>query len=184
MDEDINTHFGDKPAVYIGFDPTAESIHIGNFLGLVALTHFRIAGFQPIVLFGGATGLIGDPSGRDSERQLMTNETVETNIANFQKQFSALSTNIESRLASHNITSPLEPVIYVNNNDFYKGMSVIDFLRDIGKHYRLGTMLSKESVKSRIGDALNEGMSFTEFSYQIFQGYDFLRLRQLYNCQV
>lgn len=184
QEQDLDTMFHKDPGVYIGFDPTADSIHLGNFLGLVALTHFRLAGFQPIVLFGGATGLIGDPSGRVKERDVMAEQTVNDNVQKFRRQFDVLNSNVEKRIGKEG----LKDIVYVNNIDFYKEMNVITFLRDVGKHCRLSSMLSKDSVKTRMVEASDEspheGMSFTEFSYQIFQGYDFLRLYQDYGCQI
>ena len=157
-------------SVYCGYDPTAESIHLGNLVSLVTLAHFRAAGYRPIVLFGGATGLIGDPSGRSTERNLLEQSTIEKNIRSFQNQFGHLTQLLSLAYEKHTGRgSELPDFHYVNNRDFYDSLSAVAFLRDIGKHFRVNTMLSRDSVKSRMhssdchGDS--EGISFTEFSY-------------------
>lgn len=165
---------------YLGIDPTADSIHLGNFVSFLVLNHLRLAGYAPILIFGGATGLIGDPSGRQTERQLMLTEQVEHNISKFEAQFNYLIGNLDAHLGERFGITDLPKFRLVNNHDFYKDMSVVTFLRDVGVHFRLASMLSRDSVKQR----LDAGMSFTEFSYQLFQGYDFLRLRQLHNCRL
>lgn len=145
-----------KPvAVYCGFDPSADSLHMGNFLPIRMLKWFRAFGHKPIALVGGATGMIGDPSGKSKERSLLNKTTLEANTRAITQQLRSLLGDIE----------------IVNNADWYGSMSCIDFLRDIGKQFRLGTMLAKDSVKSRVNS--EEGMSFTEFSYQVLQGHDF-----------
>lgn len=145
-----------KPvAVYCGFDPSADSLHMGNFLPIRMLKWFRTFGHKPIALVGGATGMIGDPSGKSKERSLLNKNTLEHNTKAITQQLRSLLGDIE----------------IVNNADWYGPMSCIDFLRDIGKQFRLGTMLAKDSVKSRVSS--EEGMSFTEFSYQVLQGHDF-----------
>ena len=149
--------------VYCGFDPTGDSLHLGNLVALIGLAWFQRAGHTPVVLIGGATGMIGDPSGKVHERQLLDEATIATNIAGIRK-------NIEAVL---NFDVPNAPMIF-NNYDWLQEFSFIGFLRDIGKHFRMGTMLAKESVRSRL--ASEEGMSYTEFSYQLLQGYDFLHL--------
>jgi len=165
-------------SVYIGFDPTAESIHLGNYLGFLALKHFQLQGFRPIILFGGATGLIGDPSGRSSERNLLTLDQVQANVDKFQEQFNTLDLNFTKALERQlpeggEAIMETHGIEFVNNYDFYKGMSAISFLRDVGKNFRVSTMLSRDSVKSRMPSNLtgegqsDEGLSFTEFSYQI-----------------
>lgn len=145
----------------MGFDPTAESIHLGNLVSLVALNWFRAYGYQPIVLFGGATGLIGDPSGKASERQLLHPDDVNHNVTLFKAQFQALEKTLKSHLPSQSV----KDILYVNNHDFYKDMHMFTFMRDVGKHFRVNTMLSKDSVKSRLGVDDAEGISYTEFSY-------------------
>lgn len=151
---------------YIGFDPTAESLHLGNLVGVMAASWFQKYGHQPFILVGGATGKIGDPSGKSHERPLLSEAALECNI-----------TSIESQLKnildfSNETTRP----ILVNNQDWYKEITITDFLRDVGKHFRMGVMLAKDSVKTRVQS--EEGMSFTEFSYQILQGYDFYYLHE------
>lgn len=154
----------DKPLkVYCGFDPTADSLHLGNLVAIMGLAWFQRAGHTPVAIVGGATGMIGDPSGRNSERQLLSEESIQENLRGIQK-------NLEQVL-SFDVPNP--PII-LNNYDWYKGVSFLSFLRDVGKYFRVGVMLAKDSVKSRLNN--EEGMSFTEFSYQVLQGYDFLHL--------
>jgi tyrosyl-tRNA synthetase len=143
---------------YIGFDPTADSLHLGNLVGIVALAWIEKFGHTPVALLGGATGKIGDPSGKSQERPLLTKETLSNNVKGIRSQ-------LERCLKS--------PVI-LNNDDWLGSFSFIDFLRDVGKHFRIGPMMGKESVRSRLES--EEGMSFTEFSYQLLQGYDFYHL--------
>ena len=155
---------------YIGFDPTAPSMTIGNYVQIMILKFWQLSGHKPIVLFGGATGRIGDPSGKDAERQLKTGEELDTNLS-LQKKQTAKFLDFET--GENKATT-------VNNYDFYKHMNVLDFLRDVGKTANINTMLSKDSVKNR----LETGMSFTEFSYSLLQGYDFQCLFQNENCLV
>lgn len=160
----------DQPQIgYIGFDPTAPSLTIGNYVQIMILTHFQRHGHQPIVLMGGATGRIGDPSFKDKERELKTVEELETNLEHQKEQFRKLL-DFEGD----------NPAIFVNNYDFYKEMNVLDFLRDVGKTLTINYMMSKESVKARI----ETGISFTEFSYQLLQGYDFQVLFEKHNCRL
>lgn len=158
---------------YIGFDPTAPSLGIGNFVQIATLRRFQQAGHQPVILLGGATGRIGDPSGKDQERSLLDLEALERNIAKQREQF--------SKFLDFNESSPNHALV-VNNWDFYKDMNVMTFLRDIGKYITVNYMLSKDSVKNRINK--EEGISFTEFSYQIIQGNDFEYLYKNMNCQL
>ncbi len=155
---------------YIGFDPTAPSLTIGNYVQIMLLKFWQLSGHKPIVLMGGATGRIGDPSGKDKERELKTGDELDYNLS-FQKQqfFKFLDFDTGENKA-----------IVVNNYDFYKNMNVLDFLRDVGKTASINTMLAKDSVKNR----LETGMSFTEFSYSLLQGYDFQCLFQAENCIV
>ena len=155
---------------YVGFDPTAPSLTIGNLVSAMLLKHLQRAGHTPIVLLGGATGKIGDPSGKDQERQLLDYTVLQRNINRMAEQFKKIL----------DYDGP-NAVIVVDNADFYKGMDVFTFLRDIGKNVTVNYMLSKDSVKSRIGEGTS-GMSFTEFSYQLIQGYDFQYLYQNENC--
>lgn len=149
--------------LYVGFDPTADSLHLGNLLGIVALKWFEMFGHSPIALVGGATGKVGDPSGKDKERPLLTLDELDSNVTSIETQLSTMISSIQ----------------VMNNDEWFSKFSFLDFLRDVGKHFRMGTMLSKESVKTRIGSA--EGMSFTEFSYQMLQGYDFYHLNENHN---
>ncbi len=144
--------------VYIGFDPTADSLHLGSLVGIVALSWFERFGHTPVVILGGATGRIGDPSGKSLERPLLADKTIESNVSSIRRHFEDL----------------LENPVILNNNDWLSKISFVDFLRDVGKQFRLGIMLAKESVKTRL--ASEEGMSYTEFSYQILQSYDFYHL--------
>ncbi len=157
-----------KVAGYIGFDPTAPSLTIGNYVQLMLLTLFQRSGHQPIVLMGGATGRIGDPSFKDEERQLKSYEELDSN----------LSFQVEQMKRLLNFEEGPNKAIMVNNLDFYKDMNVLDFLRDVGKTLTINYMTSKESVKKR----LDTGLSFTEFSYQLLQGYDFQVLFNQYGC--
>lgn len=161
----------EKIVGYIGFDPTAPSMTIGNYVPIMLLTLFQKHGHTPLVLMGGATGRIGDPSGKDAERQLKSGEELDRNLAHQIEQV--------KKFLDFSDKSP-NPALVVNNYDFYKDMSILDFLRDIGKHLTVNYMLSKESVKKR----LETGISFTEFSYQLIQGYDFLELYRKYNCVI
>ena len=155
---------------YIGFDPTAPSMTIGNFTQFQILKLFQLAGHTPIVLMGGATGRIGDPSGKDKERELKSFDELDKNLA-FQKQQAAKFLDFDTGD---------NKAVFVNNYDFYKEMNVLDFLRDVGKTITVSYMMSKDSVQRR----LETGLSFTEFSYQLLQGYDFQCLYQKYNCLV
>ncbi|HZV68206.1 MAG TPA: tyrosine--tRNA ligase [Saprospiraceae bacterium] len=152
---------------YIGFDPTAPSMTIGNYVQIMILKFFQLSGHKPIVLMGGATGRVGDPSGKDAERELKSYDELDRNLAHQEKQVRKLL----------DFDGPNAAVI-LNNFDFYKDMNVLTFLRDVGKHLTINYMLSKDSVKSR----MDTGMSFTEFSYQLLQAYDFLCLYRNHNC--
>jgi tyrosyl-tRNA synthetase len=150
---------------YAGFDPTADSLHVGHFMGILGLIYAQRNGIRPIAIVGGATGLIGDPSGKTTERPLLTKEDVGRNVEGIKK--------VLAKFLDFN--HPTAPALIVNNLDWFGPMSVVDFLRDVGRAFRLGPMLSKESVKLRM-ESSDEGMSYTEFSYQLLQGYDFYRL--------
>lgn len=156
--------------LYCGFDPTADSLHIGHLVGILALKRFQLAGHQPIALVGGATGLIGDPSGKKAERTLNTKETVE--------HFSSSIKNQLSRFLDFEAEG--NPATIANNYDWIGSLDLITFLRDIGKSFGLNYMLAKDSVQSR----LDAGISFTEFSYMILQSYDFLKLYENENCRL
>lgn len=160
-------------AGYIGFDPTADSLHIGSLVQILILMHFQRAGHQPIALVGGATGMIGDPSGKSDERNLLDAQTLEINVNGIKKQ---LSRFLDFSIDRNN------PALLVNNFDWMKEYTLIDFSRDIGKHITVNYMMSKDSVKKRLGSESQVGMSFTEFTYQLLQGYDFLHLYKNFNC--
>jgi len=160
---------------YVGIDPTADSLHIGHLVGVMMLRHLQLAGHRPIALVGGATGMIGDPSGKSAERNLLDEETLRKNEEGIKKQlakFLDFESDVENR------------AILVNNYDWMKDYGFLDFIRDIGKHITVNYMMSKESVKKRISPDNKSGMSFTEFSYQLVQGYDFLYLYEHENCKL
>ena len=154
---------------YIGFDPTADSLHIGSLVQIMTLVHFQRCGHKPIALLGGATGMVGDPSGKSQERNLLDKATLEHNIKGVRKQLEHFLDFSGSNAAE-----------LVNNYDWFEQMSFLDFIRDVGKHISVNYMMAKDSVKSR----LESGMSFTEFSYQLVQGYDFYYLNQYKNCTI
>ena len=160
-------------SVYCGFDPTADSLHIGNLVPLLALKKFQLAGHKPILLMGGATGIIGDPSGRDSERELQTLEAVE-------KQMSSIRSQAKEFL---DFDCGQNSALIVNNLDWISDINVINYLRDIGKHFSVNSMMQKESVRRRIVNE-SQGISYTEFSYMILQSYDYLVLNRKYQCTV
>ncbi len=159
---------------YIGFDPTSDSLHIGSLVPIILLMHLEKAGHKPIALVGGATGMIGDPSGKSDERNLLDEETLNHNVAGIK--------NVLSRFLDFNSENKNAPVI-VNNYDWMKSFSFIDFARDVGKRITVNYMMSKDSVKKRLsGEEGSVGMSFTEFTYQLIQGYDFYHLYKNHNC--
>uniref|UniRef100_A0A182R226 Tyrosine--tRNA ligase n=1 Tax=Anopheles funestus TaxID=62324 RepID=A0A182R226_ANOFN len=174
------TMLGSKSqTVYAGFDPTANSLHVGNLLVLIGLLHTQRAGHQPIALVGGATGLIGDPSGRKTERQLLETEAVQHNVSCIKRQIEQIFSNHERFF--WNKPDTLKPVIVVNNADWYRQYSFVDFMANVGRYFRMGAMLSRSSVQTRLTS--ETGMSFTEFSYQLFQAYDWLHLLRHHNCR-
>jgi tyrosyl-tRNA synthetase len=160
----------EKTAGYIGFDPTSDSLHIGSLLPIMILVHFQRAGHTPIALVGGATGMVGDPSGKSKERNLLTADQIQANIDGIKKQLSQFL-DFDSNDNAAKI---------LNNMDWFGNMPTIDFLRDIGKHLTVNYMSAKDSVKSRI----ETGISFTEFSYQLLQGYDFAYLNENHGCKI
>ncbi len=160
-------------AAYIGFDPTADSLHIGNLVPIMMLAHFQRSGHKPMALVGGATGMIGDPSGKSSERNLLDEETLQHNQKCVKEQ---LSRFLDFSSGANNQAN------LVNNYDWMKNISFLEFIRDVGKHITVNYMMSKDSVKNRISGEATEGMSFTEFTYQLVQGYDFLHLFRTHNC--
>ena len=171
---ETENHLNQGPtSAYIGFDPTADSLHIGSLVQILILMHFQRTGHQPIALVGGATGMIGDPSGKSDERNLLDSVALEKNIAGIKAQL--------ERFLDFSSTAP-NPALLVNNFDWMKDYSLIDFSRDIGKHITVNYMMAKDSVKKRLGSESQVGMSFTEFTYQLLQGYDFLHLYKNFNC--
>lgn len=174
MTPELEEHLAKGMAsAYLGFDPTADSLHIGHLVGVMTLLHFQRAGHQPVALVGGATGMIGDPSFKSAERNLLDKPTLDHNVACIQKQlakfldFSGIQKN-NARL--------------VNNYDWISEFTFLDFIRDVGKHITVNYMMSKDSVKRRLEDG--NGLSFTEFSYQLIQGYDFYHLWKNENCTI
>ena len=164
-----------KTKGYIGFDPTADSLHIGSLVQIIILKHFQNAGHNPIVLLGGATGMIGDPSGKSDERNLLDQKTLKKNSQAIKKQFENF---LDFDRKSKN------KAVMLNNYDWMKSYTLVDFSRDIGKHITVNYMMSKESVKKRLGSNVKVGMSFTEFTYQLLQGYDFLHLYKSVDCKI
>jgi len=165
----------EKISGYIGFDPTADSLHIGHMVQVMLLVHFQRSGHTPVALVGGATGMIGDPSGKSEERSLLDEETLQKNQEGIKKQL--------SRFLDFKSDRPNRAVM-VNNYDWMKDYSFLGFIRDIGKHITVNYMMSKDSVKKRLGSEAKEGMSFTEFSYQLVQGTDFLHLFNNMGCRL
>ena len=162
-------------SAYIGFDPTADSLHIGNLVPIMLLAHYQRCGHKPVVLVGGATGMIGDPSGKSTERNLLDETTLQHNenaIKNQLAHFLDFESNAENA------------AVLVNNYDWMKEISFLDFIRDVGKHITVNYMMSKDSVKNRISSESSEGLSFTEFTYQLVQGYDFLHLYRENSCSI
>ncbi len=160
-------------SAYVGIDPTADSLHIGHLVGVMMLRHFQLAGHKPYALIGGATGMIGDPSGKSAERNLLDEKTLRHNQDALQEQ---LSRFLDFESDADNAA------VLVNNYDWMKDFSFLDFIRDVGKHVTVNYMMAKDSVKKRLSSEAKEGMSFTEFTYQLVQGYDFLHLYKEHNC--
>ena len=160
---------------YVGFDPTADSLHIGNLVPIMLLAHYQRCGHKPVALVGGATGMIGDPSGKSAERNLLDEATLRHNQEAIKNQL-AHFLDFDSDLPN--------AALMVNNYDWMKDFSFLDFIRDVGKHITVNYMMAKDSVKNRISSESSEGMSFTEFTYQLVQGYDFLHLYQAHKCTI
>jgi len=169
-DEKMADKLAQSVVLYAGFDPTAESLHIGNLLQIMLLAQFQRHGHRPIALVGGATAMIGDPSGKSEERNLLTEETIQKNLAGIKAQLQHFL----------DFDSGDNAAIMVNNADWIGQFSFVEFLRDVGKYFRVGEMMGKESVRKRLQSDV--GMSFTEFSYQLLQAYDFLHLNREHNC--
>jgi tyrosyl-tRNA synthetase len=165
----------EKTSAYVGFDPTADSLHIGHLVGVMMLKHFQNAGHTPIVLIGGATGMIGDPSGRSEERNLLSEDTLRHNQECLKKQF--------EKFLDFSSSAP-NGAVMVNNYDWMKEYSFLGFIRDIGKHITVNYMMAKDSVRKRLDSETGQGMSFTEFSYQLVQGTDYLFLYSNYGCKL
>ena len=164
-----------KTSGYIGFDPTADSLHVGSLVQIIILMHFQKAGHRPIILLGGATGMIGDPSGKSDERNLLDKNTLKTNLKLIKNQF-------ENFLDFN--TDQNNRALLINNYDWMKEFSLLEFSREIGKNITVNYMMSKDSVKKRLHGEHKEGMSFTEFTYQLIQGYDFLHLYNNFDCKI
>ncbi|WP_437369541.1 tyrosine--tRNA ligase [Maribacter litoralis] len=162
-------------SAYVGIDPTADSLHIGHLVGVMMLRHFQLAGHKPYALIGGATGMIGDPSGKSAERNLLDEKTLRHNQEALKEQ---LSRFLDFSGDEDNAA------VLVNNYDWMKNFSFLEFIRDVGKHITVNYMMSKDSVKKRLSAESKEGMSFTEFTYQLVQGYDFLHLYKEHNCSL
>jgi tyrosyl-tRNA synthetase len=157
-------------SAYIGFDPTADSLHIGSLVQIMTLVHLQRAGHKPFALVGGATGMVGDPSGKSKERNLLSSDVLDHNVKSVQEQLARFL----------NFDCGANSAEMVNNFDWFKEINFLDFIRDVGKHISVNYMMAKDSVKSR----LETGMSFTEFTYQLVQGYDFLHLYNAKNCKL
>lgn len=162
-------------SAYVGIDPTADSLHIGHLVGVMMLKHLQQSGHRPIALVGGATGMIGDPSGKSQERNLLDEATLRHNQECLKMQI--------GKFLDFEMNAPNRAVM-VNNYDWMKGYSFLDFIRDIGKHITVNYMMAKDSVKKRVSSESASGMSFTEFTYQLVQGYDYLHLYREYNCKL
>jgi tyrosyl-tRNA synthetase len=169
-DEQLNKEI---TSAYIGFDPTSDSLHIGSLVPILLLVHLQKAGHKPVALVGGATGMVGDPSGKSEERNMLSKEVLDKNVEGIKKQLQQFL-NFETNIPN--------PAVLVNNYDWFKNISFLDFIRDTGKHITVNYMMAKDSVKKRLeGDS---GMSFTEFTYQLVQGYDFYWLHKNMNCKL
>ena len=164
-----------QTTAYVGIDPTADSLHVGHLVSVMMMKHFQMAGHKPIFIIGGATGMIGDPSGKSQERNLLNEETIHKNMEGIKAQL--------SRFIDFNSTAS-NAAIMLNNYDWMKQFSFLDFIRDVGKHITVNYMMAKDSVKRRLNGECSDGMSFTEFTYQLVQGYDFLYLRKHHGCML
>lgn len=168
--KELSEQLGKPTVVYAGFDPTADSLHVGSLLPLMMLRRFQQAGHRPVALVGGATGMIGDPSGKTDERQLLSKDVLQANVDGIRKQLGHFL----------DFTGP-NAAILVNNLDWMHGFSFLDFLRDVGKNFPINVMLTKDSVKSRL-ERTDSGLSYTEFSYMLLQAYDFVHLAKHHDC--
>lgn len=163
----------EQTTAYVGIDPTADSLHVGHLVSVMMMKHLQMGGHKPIFLIGGATGMIGDPSGKSLERNLLDETTVQKNMDGIRAQL--------SKFIDFNSDAP-NAAIMVNNYDWMKNFTFLDFIREVGKHITVNYMMAKDSVKKRLSADSTQGLSFTEFTYQLVQGYDFLHLRRHYNC--
>jgi len=171
--DDLDAFLGEAPrTMYVGFDPTADSLHLGSLIPVMALAHAQRHGHRPLVLVGGGTGLIGDPSGKTSERTLLTKEKAEENAAGMRAQLSRFFD-----------LSSEDRALMLNNSDWLLGLNLVDFLRDIGKHFSVNEMIKRDSVRTRLEER-EHGISFTEFSYMLLQAYDFLYLSEHHDCSI
>lgn len=168
--KELSEQLGKPTVVYAGFDPTADSLHVGSLLPLMMLRRFQQSGHRPVALVGGATGMIGDPSGKTDERQLLSKDVLQSNVDGIRKQLGHFLDFTGSNAA-----------ILVNNLDWMHGFSFLDFLRDVGKNFPINVMLTKDSVKSRL-ERTDSGLSYTEFSYMLLQAYDFVHLAKHHDC--
>ncbi|KAL4454229.1 hypothetical protein ABPG74_012186 [Tetrahymena malaccensis] len=173
-------------SAYAGFDPTADSLHMGNLISILTMIRLSLLGIKPILLVGGATGLIGDPSGKTQERNMLTKEEVLNNVQGIENTLRKCTSNIYSFLEKNkekleiDFIPAKEDLQIINNYDFYKDMNILDFIRDIGKHFRMGNLLNKETIANRLNT--EDGLSYTEFTYTLLQGYDFEKLFLDKNC--
>ena len=173
-DENLPGWLNQEPrSVYVGFDPTADSLHVGHLMGVMTLRRFQLAGHRPIALVGGATGMVGDPSGKSEERNLLSVDVLQANVAAVKEQ---LARFLDFQCG------PTSAVL-VNNYDWMGRFGYLEFLRDVGKHFPVGVMLTKDSVKSRL-ERIESGLSYTEFSYMLLQAYDFVYLSEHYDCRL
>src|SRR3984885_3872523 len=170
---ELTKKLGAPVTLYCGFDPTADSLHVGNLVPLMALRRFQMFGHHPIAVAGGATGSIGDPSGKTQERQLLTKEILDRNIASVKVQLARLL----------DFETKTNPARLMDNASWTKDVLFLDFLRDIGKHFSVNQMVAKESVRARMEDR-EAGISYTEFSYMLLQAFDFYHLRKEFNCEL
>jgi tyrosyl-tRNA synthetase len=173
-DENLSNWLAEKPrTVYVGFDPTADSLHVGHLMAMMILRRFQQAGHRPIALVGGATGMIGDPSGKSEERNLLSVDVLQSNIDAMQTQLTRFL----------DFDCGANSALLVNNHDWMGKFGYLEFLRDVGKHFPVNVMLTKDSVKSRL-ERTDSGLSFTEFSYMLLQAYDFVHLSQEFDCEL
>ncbi|KAA6313141.1 Tyrosine--tRNA ligase, partial [termite gut metagenome] len=165
----------EQVTAYVGIDPTADSLHIGHLCGIMMLRHFQRCGHRPVALVGGATGMVGDPSGKSAERNLLSEETLRHNQACIKHQL--------AKFLDFDSDAPNKALL-VNNYDWMKDFSFLDFVREVGKHITVNYMMAKDSVKKRLSDETRDGLSFTEFTYQLLQGYDFFYLYDTIGCKL